>query len=95
MRDEINDDNIYEEGSFIYAKANPELMLVIMKYKQRIYYCAAVDHSEQNNFAYFERELIPPIEQDQPLSFRLVDESIYDNGKYILKKVKKNLAHHL
>lgn len=61
MRDEINNDNIYKEGSFIYAKVDPELKLVIVKYKQRIYYCAAVDHPEQNNFAYFERELIPPL----------------------------------
>jgi len=64
MRDEINNDNIYKEGKVIYAKADPQLKLVILKYKQRIYYCTAVDHPEQNNFVYFERELIPPLKSE-------------------------------
>ncbi|HTH55846.1 MAG TPA: hypothetical protein VL728_07345 [Cyclobacteriaceae bacterium] len=64
MRNEINDDNIYKEGTIISAKTAPEVKLLIMKYRQRIYYCSALDHPEQNNFAYFERELIPPIASD-------------------------------
>jgi len=60
MRAEINDDNFYPEGAVVSAKVNPSLQLVIMKYRQRIYYCSAVDHPELNNFAYFERELVPP-----------------------------------
>ena len=63
MRKEINDDNLFMEGSVISAKVNPSLKLIIMKYRQRIYYCSVVDHPEQNNFAYFEKELIAPIAQ--------------------------------
>jgi len=63
MRKEIKDDNLYQEGSVISAKVNPSLELMIMKYRQRIYYCSVVDHPELNNFAYFEKELIPPGEQ--------------------------------
>ena len=71
MRDEINDDNIYREGTIISAKAAPEVKLVITKYRQRIYYCSALGHPEQNNFAYFERELIPPIDSDQPTKIHI------------------------
>jgi hypothetical protein len=61
MRDEINNDNSYKEGTVVCAKSDPGLKLVILKYRQRIYYCAAVDHPERNHFVYFERELIPPL----------------------------------
>lgn len=53
-------DNIYTEGTAIRAKANPDLPLVISKYYQRIYYCAIVGDPKHKQFAYFERELIPP-----------------------------------
>jgi len=57
---DINDDNKFPLGMFIYAKAQPELKLVIDAYKQRIYFCAVADHPELRQFAYFERELIDP-----------------------------------
>lgn len=90
MRREINDDNLYPEGAIISAKVNPSLKLTIMKYRQRIYYCAAVDHPDQNNFAYFERELIrPPGNQevrflpvkstDKNYVFREEDMGYFDN----------------
>ncbi len=60
MKNEINNDNLYKEGSFIYARIDPTLKLIINKYRQRIYYCSVVGHPEQNNFAYFEKELILP-----------------------------------
>lgn len=56
----LSEDNIYPVGTFIKAKVDPVLPLVISRYYQRIYYCAVVDHPEQKQFAYFERELIPP-----------------------------------
>lgn len=56
-----NSDNIYAEGSFITAKENPSLKLIIMKYYQRIYYCAVVGNEDRKQLAYFERELISPI----------------------------------
>ena len=60
MKDPVNNDNKYPRGIFIYAKANPQLKLVIADYKQRIYFCTSVDHPEMSQFAYFERELIDP-----------------------------------
>lgn len=60
MKDVINNDNLYPEGTIICAKADPTLKLIVTKYKQRIYYCAVVGHPEKNNLAYFEKELVPP-----------------------------------
>lgn len=60
MKDPVNNDNKFPRGSFIYAKENPELKLVIADYKQRVYFCAPVGHPEMRQFAYFERELIDP-----------------------------------
>jgi hypothetical protein len=53
-------DNIYKEGTFITAKEDPDVQLVITKYMQRIYYCAVVGNAERKELAYFERELIAP-----------------------------------
>jgi hypothetical protein len=54
-------DNRYKDGTFISAKVNPGLKLVIKRYYQRIYYCAVVGEPKRKHFAYFERELIPPV----------------------------------
>jgi len=61
MRNEINNDNLYQEGSIICTKLEPALKLLITKYRQRIYYCTVVGHPDQNNLAYFESELILPM----------------------------------
>jgi hypothetical protein len=53
-------DNIYPIGTFVTAKVNPTLPLVIHQYYQRIYYCAVVNDPEHKHFAYFERELNQP-----------------------------------
>jgi len=60
MKDSLNNDNKYAVGTLVYAHAFPEQKLVIDAYKQRIYYCAVVDHPELKQYAYFERELVPP-----------------------------------
>jgi hypothetical protein len=57
----LSNDNIYEEGTLVTAKVNPGLRLIIHKYYQRIYYCAIVGDPSHKHFAYFERELIPPV----------------------------------
>jgi hypothetical protein len=57
-----NSDNIYNEGAQIVAKENPTLKLKIMKYHQRIYYCAVVGDEGRKQLAYYERELIQPAE---------------------------------
>lgn len=59
------EDNIYPLGTRIAARENPTLPLVVHTYYQRIYYCAVVDKPEHKHFAYFERELIPPVEASQ------------------------------
>lgn len=53
-------DNIYPAGTLITAKVNPSLPLIIVRYYQRIYYCAVVGNPDHKHFAYFERELTPP-----------------------------------
>jgi hypothetical protein len=53
-------DNIYKEGTFIRAKANPNVELVILKYFQRTYYCGVVGDASHQQLTYFERELLPP-----------------------------------
>lgn len=60
----LSKDNIYPTGTLIKAKVNPALPLIIHKYYQRIYYCAVVDDPDHKHFAYFERELIPPVNKD-------------------------------
>jgi hypothetical protein len=57
----LSNDNIYPEGTLLTAKANPSLQLIVHKYYQRIYYCAVVGNPDHKHFAYFERELIPPV----------------------------------
>lgn len=64
LRNFMND-NIYNEGTVITAKINPDLKLVILRYYQRIYYCAVVGEPDRKPFAYFERELISPTSADQ------------------------------
>jgi hypothetical protein len=51
-------DNIYQEGSFVYARADPSLKLKIEKYLKRIYYCSVADEPARKHLVYFERELI-------------------------------------
>jgi|GEM_PF-829158 len=88
MRNEINEDNLYKEGTVLSAKVDPALKLVIMKYRQRIYYCAVVGHPDQNNYAYFEKELIPPIESDQAVQFFPVHGVPGNNENYVFKKTE-------
>jgi hypothetical protein len=60
MSYQTKNDNIFPEGTLITAKANPSLPLKIMKYNQRIYYCAVVGDESKKQLVYFERELIAP-----------------------------------
>lgn len=61
MRYRTDLDNTYAVATFITATENPSLKLKIMKYYQRIYYCAAVEDEGRRELAYFERELISPV----------------------------------
>jgi hypothetical protein len=53
-------DNIYPEGSLITAFVDPALQLRIVRYYQRIYYCAVVGEESGKQLVYYQRELIPP-----------------------------------
>lgn len=57
-----SNDNKYPSGTFIYAKANPGVKMVIDAYKQRIYYCSVAGQPEKKQLAFFERELMTPPE---------------------------------
>lgn len=54
-----NTDNMYELGTHVTAKADPALKLIIVKYYQRIYYCAETENLSRKHLAYFENELNP------------------------------------
>jgi hypothetical protein len=69
MRQEINNDNLYKEGTIICAKKEPATKLLIDRYRQRIYYCSVAGHPDQNNLAYFESELIPPYSLSREVKF--------------------------
>ncbi len=58
-----SDDNKYNVGTMIFAKSNPQLALIIKKYYQRIYYCGVATQPDGHQFAYFERELVPPAKE--------------------------------
>lgn len=60
MKTPINNDNIYKIGTTIHAHQNPDVELVIISYKARIYYCTATRTEQKNVIAYFEHELIEP-----------------------------------
>lgn len=60
MPNPANSDNIYPIGTMIFARAQPDLKLVIEQYLQRIYFCRVLDQPDTKQFPYFEKELIPP-----------------------------------
>lgn len=51
-------ENKYKEGEIVYAMMKPTERLRIRRYIPRIYYCISVDHPEQPETVYFERELM-------------------------------------
>ncbi|MDF9798050.1 hypothetical protein OKW21_003313 [Catalinimonas alkaloidigena] len=53
--------NIFPEGSVVYAKENPERKLIIRRYVDRIYYCVDQNDTSKKELVYFERELVPKL----------------------------------
>nr|WKN35417.1 hypothetical protein K4G66_23875 [Tunicatimonas sp. TK19036] len=51
-------DNIFPEGSIVYAKIDPTLKLVVRRYVKRIYYCTIQKDPSRKERVYFERELM-------------------------------------
>ena len=55
-----NNDNVYKIGTTIFAKAKPDVPLVIMRYYHRTYYCVAVSDPMGTQREYFEKDLVRP-----------------------------------
>jgi hypothetical protein len=51
-------ENKYMAGDTVYAKATPDVRLVIRRYVNRIYYCQFFNEPERKELALFERELV-------------------------------------
>ena len=51
-------ENIFSEGSVVYARENPALALVVRRYVGRIYYCTLQNNPSHKELVYFERELM-------------------------------------
>lgn len=56
----MDDLNLYQAGTSIYAKERPDQKLVINRYYKRIYYCYKEGDAARKLLAYFEHELVPP-----------------------------------
>ncbi|MES2779959.1 MAG: hypothetical protein V4651_08705 [Bacteroidota bacterium] len=50
-------DNLFPEGSFVYAKEHPGVKLLIRRYLDDMYYCKIAATPENKELVYFEREL--------------------------------------
>lgn len=50
--------NKFTAGEEVFAKENPNEVLVVRRYLQRIYYCTIKDRPDQPELVYFERELV-------------------------------------
>ena len=50
--------NKYKVGDMVYAKANPNLKLIVRRLVDRVYYCKVQEDPERKELVYFERELV-------------------------------------
>lgn len=50
-------ENKFKEGTEVYAKADPDVKLMIRRYVDRLYYCKTVLNPGARDLVYFEREL--------------------------------------
>lgn len=53
-----DDENKYKAGDVVYAKANPDVKLIVRRYIDRIYYCKFQNDPNRKELALFERELV-------------------------------------
>ncbi|WKN43297.1 hypothetical protein [Tunicatimonas pelagia] len=47
-------DNLFSEGSVVYAKVNLTLKLVVRRYVKRVYYCTIQEDPTRKELVYFE-----------------------------------------
>ena len=50
-------ENKFLVGETVFAKVHPEVMLVIRRYMDRIYYCRLKNEKSEKDLVYFEREI--------------------------------------
>jgi hypothetical protein len=55
-------DSTYKAGTLISTHSDPDTSLIIIRYLDRIYYCEAINDPDHRLLAYFERELIAPVD---------------------------------
>lgn len=67
--------NNYNEGDVVYAKAHPDVRLIIRRYVDQVYYCKVDNDSVGNERVYFERELV----DDQDLKAKNVKGNVWEN----------------
>ncbi len=48
----------FKPGDTVYAKANPEVKLIVRLYYRRIYYCTFAEDPKKKEVVFFERELL-------------------------------------
>ena len=47
----------FQPGTIVYSKADPVTKLAVMKYEQRIYYCAVIGNAKNHNLAFLECQI--------------------------------------
>lgn len=52
---------LFQPGTIVYSKADPGTKLAVMRYEQRIYYCAVVGNANNHNLAFLEWQLVADI----------------------------------
>ncbi|GGK62916.1 hypothetical protein ACD591_00440 [Rufibacter glacialis] len=50
-------ENLYAQGSVVFAKEAPTKKLTVRRYAKRVYYCIVQDNPTQKELVYYEREL--------------------------------------
>ncbi|ALI98430.1 hypothetical protein [Rufibacter tibetensis] len=51
-------ENIYPQGSEVFAKVNPSQKLTVRRYAKRVYYCTIQESPALKELVYYERELM-------------------------------------
>ncbi|WP_299111045.1 hypothetical protein [uncultured Winogradskyella sp.] len=55
-------ENRFKAGDFVYAKVRPSVLLIVRVYARKIYYCKIQADPTAKELVYFERELMPYID---------------------------------
>lgn len=50
-------ENKYKVGDAVFAKVNSEVILIVRRYVDRIYFCRLRDIKSEKDLVFFEREL--------------------------------------